>query len=408
MDQFVKDQIVYGLKYVPANLLKAAFIPKSSPETKAFRENHFMWGVSHPDMNYEQIKAANLDWARYDVPFPFDKNGEITDEYKAFKKRCTDYTEHGIKVQVNTPYPRDYEAVGIKIDTPDGDEKIKEIARFFIEDLRGCVHAFQVANEMGIPRFTVPYTMEQAVKFLGIQLEAMYPIKGDILVSYNSPGPAAQLNAMMKPYYKYCDFIGIDIYLGCFLPVTCFRWMFDAVLDYFWAFTRKPVVLQEFGYVGGGAPKTKQERTEILKSYGVNSEKDAKANIQTLMKNVPESVRKRIKFDTQDNEKLFWKYIFKGDFRNHFFRELPRATKLHGYEHTREGQAKFFEDMIPRFYKKEYLGGLSVFSYTDQEACYVCGQSDCPTETCWGMVDCSGKEKPSYYAVRDAIAKLKK
>lgn len=42
MDQFVKDQIVYGLKYVPANLLKAAFIPKSSPETKAFRENHFM------------------------------------------------------------------------------------------------------------------------------------------------------------------------------------------------------------------------------------------------------------------------------------------------------------------------------------------------------------------------------
>ena len=64
--------------------------------------------------------------------------------------------------------------------------------------------------------------------------------------------------------------------------------------------------------------------------------------------------------------------------------------------------------MIPRFYKKEYLGGLSVFSYTDQEACYVCGQSDCPTETCWGMVDCSGKEKPSYYAVRDAIAKLKK
>ena len=33
MEDFVKNQIVYGLKYVPGNLVKSAFRPKSSSET---------------------------------------------------------------------------------------------------------------------------------------------------------------------------------------------------------------------------------------------------------------------------------------------------------------------------------------------------------------------------------------
>ena len=85
--------IVVGSQPQAWSISSSAFIPKSSPETKAFRENHFMWGVSHPDMNYEQIKAANLDWARYDVPFPFDKNGEITAIHimKAFNITATTF-----------------------------------------------------------------------------------------------------------------------------------------------------------------------------------------------------------------------------------------------------------------------------------------------------------------------------
>ena len=45
MEQFIKDQIKYGLKYLPSNLIKSLFIKKSSEETKKFREKEFICGI---------------------------------------------------------------------------------------------------------------------------------------------------------------------------------------------------------------------------------------------------------------------------------------------------------------------------------------------------------------------------
>ena len=64
--------------------------------------------------------------------------------------------------------------------------------------------------------------------------------------------------------------------------------------------------------------------------------------------------------------------------------------------------------IFKRLYKRKCLIGAIVYCWQDSGACYVCGQTDCPTETRWGLVDMDGKPKPSYYAVRDAMGEIRR
>ena len=80
------------------------------------------------------------------------------------------------------------------------------------------------------------------------------------------------------------------------------------------------------------------------------------------------------------------------------------STGLRGYEHSPEGQAKFYADLIPKLKNCGFVIGAFLYMWNDSEHCYVCGQSDCPVETGWGIVDGEGNPKPAYYAVRDAFA----
>ena len=85
MENFILDQIIPGLKHVPKDIIKSYFTPLSNEATKKFREKTgFMKGICHPSENFEQVKNANIEWSRLDVPYPFDENGEQTEEYKAF------------------------------------------------------------------------------------------------------------------------------------------------------------------------------------------------------------------------------------------------------------------------------------------------------------------------------------
>jgi hypothetical protein len=63
--------------------------------------------------------------------------------------------------------------------------------------------------------------------------------------------------------------------------------------------------------------------------------------------------------------------------------------------------------VFPRLAKLPFLLGAIVYCWQDGAQCYICGQGDCPTETRWGLVDLEGREKPSYYAVRDALKGIK-
>lgn len=407
MDAYVAKQIRYGLKYFPGNLLKSYVIKKETNETKALRKKGFMRGVTHPKAYFANLSDANINWVRFDVPFPFEEDGTLREDYLSFKKRAADYKAHHISVMAITPIPDAFLRHGVDPRTPEGKEKIGEIAVFLAKDLQGLVGAFQIANEMGLPRFMLPLNIEEAIDFLGIQMEAMAPYKGDILIGYNSAGPEAQLHSGMRKYRDFYDYVGIDIYLGCFYSYPGLMLLFDAMVRYLWGMLHKPVIIEEFGYIGGGSPKRRDERRAILQSYGVKSEQEAGADMEAFIQRLPKEMRHTLQHDSSYDPSKYYDLLFHGDLRQHFYLEMPSTAKIPGYDHTPAGQAKFFQHTLQRFYDLPFVIGTFIFSYFDAPYCYVCGQKDCPMETKWGLLNRKDEPKPAYFAVRQLYGRIR-
>lgn len=382
-----------------------AFLDKEIPAVEE-KLGGFMKGVCHAKTDYELLNEGNIEWFRDDIPFPYDANGELSQSYINWKQESLEYVENGVRIFGITPYPDDFIEYGLDPRDPANREAIQDIARFYVEDLKGIVGAFQITNEMGIDRFTLPLTLDEAAEFIGMQLEAMYPIRGDIIIGYNLGGLSiATLPFKMMKYHKYCDYVGVDMYLGCFEPVLKKPEQIITILNFVRKVTGKPIILCEFGYIGLGEPKSEEEKTAILQSYGYNSEAEARADINGFINNLPADLREEIVenySDRSDEEKA--SLIFDGEYSNHIFCELQEGFGLYDYEHTPEGQAAFFSYIIPKLRDLDYLVGMCVYCWKDSGDCYVCGQEECPVETKWGLVDYEGNPKPSYYAVKEAYA----
>ena len=365
----------------------------------------FMKGVCHADPQYDLLNEAGIEWFRDDIPFPFNADGTISEHYKHWKKESEEFVKNGVKIFGITPYPDDYIAYGLDPRDPASREGIQDIARFYMNDLKDIVGAFQITNEMGIDRFTLPLTLDEAAEFIGMQLEAMYPIRGDIIIGYNLGGISIiSLPFKMMKYHKYCDYVGLDMYLGCFEPVLKNVNQYFVILDFVRRVTNKPVIMCEFGYIGYGEPKTEAEKTAILQKYGYNSEAEARKDIDRFINNLPRSMKEEIIEDYSDrtpDERA--SLIFDGEYSNHLYCELAEGTGLYGFAHTPEGQADFYEYLIPKIMEVDYVIGAFVYCWGDSDSCYVCGQTDCPVETGWGLVDGAGNPKPSYYAVKEAF-----
>jgi len=396
----VREQVEALVKHLPGALISYPFKARTSGavEIAKAKTGGFIKGICHPNDDYEQIKGAGIEWNRADVPFPFDEKGNVRQSYVQWKERMGKFVENGIRIMAVTPYPRDYIQYGVDPRLPENENKVREIAVFLMTDLQGLIGAMQISNELYAPRFKYPMTSEEVIDFIRINLEAVYPIRGDILVGYNSAGPQMDQHTALKPYLKYCDYVGVDIYIGCFVEMGNWMFFYDMTLNALWSYTGKPIILCEFGYISGGAPKTATEKKAILQRYGVSSEKEARSNIAAFVENIPEKMRNNIKREASGD---LGDFIFNSEFTNHLYMELPEKVVVKGYPHTPEGQALFYTDIFPRLLKREYLIGAFVYCYSDSPACYYCGQPECPIETRWGLVTVDGKEKPSYYAVRD-------
>ena len=383
---------------------------KEEIEVATEKAGGFIKGVCHADPDYELIKDANIGWFRDDIPFPYDKDGNLSKSYLGWKEYVKGYVKEGIKIFAITPYPEDFIEYGLDPRDPANREAIQDIARFYVEDLRGIVGAFQITNEMGLDRFTYPLEMDEAAEFIGMQLEAMAPIKGDILIGYNLTAQSLfpkVLPLMMRDYHKYCDYVGMDIYIGCFEPVLKNAEQFVTVLKLIRRLTGKPIILCEFGYIGLGEPKSNREKKAILKQYGYKSEWAAKKDIDNFINNLPEELRNEFDRYADESPKIRANRMFEGEFSNHLYRELQDGFGVYGFPHTPQGQANFFRYVIPRVRSLDFVIGTIVYCWSDSGACYVCGQSDCPVETKWGLVDGEGNPKPAYYAVKEAFSDVK-
>lgn len=365
----------------------------------------FMQGVCHARGDYEMMKDAGITWTRKDIPMAFDAEGNLTESYLSWKAEMQEYADNGIRIFAITPYPEDYIAIGLDPRDEASKEGIQEIAQFYCEDLRGIAGAIQVTNEMGIDRFTYPLTLDEAAYFIGIQLEAMQEVKGDILVGYNLGGLSIiSLPGKMADWHQYCDYVGVDLYLGSFEDIAKEIDQYLAIMGFVRKITGKPIIVCEFGYIGYGKQKTAEEKIAVLQEYGYNSEEEAIADMDNFIQKLPEDMRDELLEIYPDyTAEEYGALLFEDEYKSHFYCALPDGFYLNGYDHTPEGQAEFYRYLLPKMMDLDFIIGAVIYCWEDSDACYVCGQSDCPVETGWGLVDCEGKAKPAYYAVKECF-----
>ncbi len=388
------------------NVFTFPFTGFSGPSSfESGKDSGYIKGVCHPSEDYELIHESNIEWIRVDATYPFDENGEISLYYQYFKNWIRQYVDNGFKVFLVTPNPNEFLQHGLDIRNEADYEAIMDVARFYMEDLRGLVSGYQVANEMGVDRFTAPFTMEEAAYFVGETMKAMYPLAQDEIIGYNLGGMGfLTLTFKMLKYNKYCDYVGVDLYLGSFENIVKNIDIYFAAMNLIRLVTRKPLIMTEFGYIGYGEPKSDEEKREILRKYGFESLDEVKQDVNTFISRLPEGLKKEfetIYADRSDEEKF--DLLFNGEFSNHIFCELREGTGLYGYKHSPEGQAKFYKYLIPKLRSLSWCAGSFIYMWNDTDHCYVCGQSDCPVETGWGIVDGQGNPKPAFYEVKEAF-----
>jgi len=412
MDPIIASQIAGSVGYAPWAILSIPLRRTQSPEAEAAmaKAGGFMRGICHADDDFALLSQANIEWERLDAPWPFEADGvTLTAGYLGFRQRLADRTAAGMKTMLVTPYPAAYVNNGMDPRTPEGLAKTAETTKFMVEDLKPYIGAVQISNELGLERFMRPLNIEESAQFIIAQLKALHPIKGDILVGYNTAGPQMDLNALVKPYSEYLDWFGLDIYLGCFFGFPSYMWVFDLAITAMWSYMQKPIIMAEFGYMSAGAPKTRAEKDALLmERYGYPNEAAVRADpegfllaMEAYSPKFADYVRAYSKGDQNA-------YLFGVDCATHLYCELPANFVIPGgYPHTPEGQAKFYTEVIPRFARYPYVIGEFIYSWKDASACYACGQTDCPQETGWGLLDGQGNPKPAFDAVKEAYGKLK-
>ncbi len=359
----------------------------------------FIYGVCHPNEDYALLRDAGLRWVRFDIPYPYNQNGGVSQHYLDFKARAKGYTDRGFKVMAVTPYPKDYFNIG-GFNPVEDVERTQEIAAFLYNDLKEITSAFQITNEMGLEGFTKPLTLEEAAVFIGIQLEALDPITGDFPIGYNSAEINKKLQKLMKPYRKYCDYVGIDLYIGNQGNAQASAYA-DKVKELY-RITCKPILIQEFGFWSEGGPKTAEQKAEILAFYGYSTEAEAIADGMDFVRKLPAQFQQRLKDGYPGEEEHWAEIVFSKEYQ-HFYGETSAET-LEGIPHTPEGQAEYFKRVMGELGKQNCLAGMIIYCCQDMPMCYNCGHTWCPFETKWGLCNIDGTPKPAYYAVKEIIA----
>lgn len=396
---------------------------RPTKEVKAVEEKlgGFVRGICHSGSDYGRLLENNIEWERLDCPFPYEPDGEtLRAGYVSFKANLVARKAAGLKAMIVTPFPAHFVDAGFDPRTAAGEAKVIDTIKFIFNDLKPYIDAVQIANEMGVPNFQRPLDNKQAVQFLAVQLKALNDIKGDIPVGYNTAGPQFDINSLMKPYLKYVDFYGLDIYLGCHIGLGSFNWImgmyiFDVIAMMMWGYLGKPVIVTEFGYLSAGKPKTQAEKDAMLRDrYGYESEAAmiaaAKADPEAFLTDMATHNPTMAAFIRHFNEgdlSRVWSFLTSLECVTHLYCELPADYVIPGFPHSPEGEAAFYADAIPRFAKHKYVLGTFVYAWQDSDHCYLCGQHDCPQETGWGLVDYNGDPKPALAAVREAYEKLK-
>ncbi len=437
-------------------------------------------GVCHPSddsYNVSLLKEANIGWVRFDISnLPYEINPDGTPKldaqgnvietvhYQQFKARCKTYVDQGIRVMAVTPYIddmlNDLDAACASAGTPtsyidvfnNGGEYpeafltlIRGISRYYAEDLTGgnpenipYVAAFQISNELTVEKWMGALTKEQVVYYIGeLQMKEMHEIcsSRNVPIGYNTHGgDLVDLPQRMVAYQAYHDFVGLDLYLGCFEDAYKTNFIYELLVRHLYNVSKKPVFIQEFGYISAGSPKSGEEQTRYLQEafplhstidairqdpMGFVDEWDARNGEDSpLTKEARRTYHAALANGKTEEEAKAEAagYILQGDQIAHLYKALPEGYELTDYKHTEQGQADFFTDTVEMLSNLDCVCGIFVYCYSDSKACYQCSQEGCPVETGWGLVSMEDGitefnentvyKKASYYAIQEAFRRI--
>ncbi len=464
------------------NVVYSYQLPLSNSATRQMKETlgGTALGVCHPEddaYNISLLGEANIGWVRFDISdLPYevnpdgtaklDANGNVieTHNYKEFKARCKLYVDQGIRVMAVTPYIDDMltdldracAAAGQSTNYVDvfnnGGEypaafetMIRGISAYFAQDLTGgnpenyqYVAAFQISNELTVEKWMGALSKDQIIYYIGeLQMKQMHETcqSRGVPIGYNTHGgDLVDLPQRMVAYEDYHDFVGLDLYLGCFEDAYKTNFIYELLVRHLYNVSKKPVFIQEFGYISSGSPKSEEEQVNYLQQVfpnhptieaiqadpmGFVDEWDVLTGEES-----PLTREARRKYNaalaggkTEDEAKAeAAEYILQGDQIAHLYKALPEGYELTDYKHTEQGQAEFFTDTVKMLSKLDCVCGIFVYCYSDSTECYQCAQPGCPVETGWGLVsidesaaemnEASVYKKASFYAIQEAFGEI--
>lgn len=354
----------------------------------------FIKGICHPGEDCALMRSAGLGWARFDTAYPFDREGKITPGYEAYKARCRRLAEGGIRSFGISPYPSAFLAAGVDPRTAEGLEECGRVCEFLARDLAGLVDGWQITNEMYVIQFRAPLLFEQTRPFIlacGAGLRRGNP---SALIGHNSA---------CEDWRKYndemasrigLDYAGLDCYAGSWGeggPKD-----FHAEIEKTHSLTGLPVILQEFGFASTGGLMRPGDEESHLRASGFSDWDDVGRRFDEYLACLPPRLADFArKADASERVNFV---------RGSMTHTLKKWWAKSDIEHTPEGQAKFYDELLPSLKKEPHLAGAVVYCWQDSAECFLCGQPDCPCETAWGLVDVDGKPKPAYFAVRRNFA----
>lgn len=357
----------------------------------------FIKGICHPNDNYELLKNAGLNWVRTDIPYPFDKDGNVSNGYKAYKERCLRFAENGIGYIIVTPYPDTFIEHGIDVTTEEGLKQAGEVCAFIAKDYAGIRTCWQITNEMHIRHFRAPLNEDQAEKFIIACMKGFKAGNPDLPVGHNSVDRSWLDRCINIEKECDCDFTGVDIYDGTWYDGgvdTYVPW-----IEELYETLKKPVIVMEFGFasVGGLVEDPKGERDAYVQKLGFKDYDDAIAHKDEFIKTFPEDIQKRLNFCVPEDQL--------GLIHVSMLHVLKKWMTDCTIPHTEEGQAQFYRELLPKLLNCECVAGAVLYCLRDSRECFFCGQDDCPCETAWGLVRLDGSIKPAYDAVKEVFTK---
>lgn len=355
----------------------------------------FIKGVCHPRGQYDLMKEAGIEWVRTDCPYPFEKNGELRPRYISYKNECIEHASHGIKTFSVSPYPSTFIEYGIDPRTSEGLQKCGEVCEFLAHDLADVVDGWQITNEMYVVHFRAPLVHEEALPFIVECGKGLRRGNPNALIGHNSACDE------WKPYYDMMnkeiglDYVGLDHYAGSWLPGGPKD--FHPEIEKLYEQTGLPVIIEEFGFPSMGGSIGEGEDIEFLNGLGFKDWDDAASRFDDFMTHTPKGFQERGREIAVPERK---KFLY--DNRTHLMKKWAESSDI---VHTLEGQAQFYDELLPILMNEPHLMGAIIYCWSDSRACFLCGEEDCPIEIAWGLVDKDYNPKLSYYAVKRHFGK---